>query len=158
MQTVNTAALDQIAARILGVSPEVMPFTMFSWDSRDAVEEPTYVGKRVRLTDEPIEGKKKLCGDAAPHPIFKVGKLPAEKVNELREKDKAERLEALKAAYASSGDFEVEVPDYTSFACEIAKAYRNHTNGQIPTFLLDEDTIFQVENEGAELLNLGDLL
>ena len=165
MQAINSAALDSVAARVLGCSPELVPFYAMGWDARDAVKEitPTNGGTgKARKSEE-----KKLVADSRPHPIFKVGRLPAAKLAKMQEQDKQARLVELEKQYQSSavkdkqgnmvGGFEVEPTDYMGFAAQLGKAFREQT-GEIPLFLLDEDTLFQVMEEGAEVSNLRDLL
>lgn len=144
---------------------DMLGFRMFGWDAKDAVVDLTPqtggTGKRNKPAI-PVEDAKKIS--LKPAPMFSLRKTPKDKVKNLQEADRLARLEELKLAYSSNPAFEIEPTDYVGFATELAKAYRNHTTdkknpkGLIPTFLLDEDTIFQVEEEGAEVNNLGDLL
>lgn len=164
MQKIDSTALDNVAANILGCSVEMVPFFAMSWDSRNATEITKTnggTGKAKRASE------KKIVNDSRPHPIVKVSPLPKAKLEEMREKDKQTRLEELKAKYQAEGvkdkqgniigGFEIEPADYVNFATNLAKAFREQT-GELPVFLLDEDTMFQVECEGAKINNLRDLL
>ena len=155
MQAINTAALDTIAARVMGTeNPDMVGFLMFDWDAKNAAKEVTPHGQR-KATQQP---------DSCPHvsqepkPIFNLRKTAKAKVENIREMDRLARLEQLKQQYAENPSFEVEVPDHVQFGIKLAEAFRTHCKGEIPLFLLDEDTLFQVENEEADCRNLRDLL
>ena len=160
MQAIDTAALDAIAARVLGVeNPELIPFIAFSWDTRKAVKTPTKqtggTGKREKPTQHVDVAPKMVVAERA-HPVFRVESRQPSK-NEKQQMRQA-AIDELKAAYESNPNYEFEPDNYIAFATALAAGFRHLTKGETPLFLLDEDTLFQVENEDADCRNLRDLL
>lgn len=134
MQTVDHAPLNAIAAKVLGTdNPEMIGFLMFGWDMKDA-----------GITKDSV-------------PVFSLHKNKRKKENNEQQARK-EQLEKLKAAYEANPSHETEISDYVQFGIGLASAFRTHCKGEIPLFLLDEDTLYQVKEEGAECDNLSDLL
>lgn len=165
MQAINQSALDNVAADVFGCSADVLPFKMFSWDAKDAAKELTPqtggTGKRVKPAVA-IEDAGKITKESKP--IFVLRKTPQDKAKGLAEAERANRVAELAKQYQENSTFEFEPSNYVEFATGLAEAYRRHTTdkqnpkGKIPTFLLDEDTIFQVESENANIHNLSELL
>lgn len=133
MQVIDHAPLNAVAAQVIGTdNPEMIGFLVFGWDMKDA-----------GITKDSV-------------PVFSLRKNKCKKEND--EQARKEQLEKLKAAYEANPSYETEISDYVQFGVGLANAFRTHCKDEIPLFLLDEDVLYQVKEEGASCENLRDLL
>jgi hypothetical protein len=117
-------------------SPDVRPFTLFSLDMTEC---------RLNADGWPLDMRngpvmQRYSGQKeSDRRLWRIEPTSPERVAAIESNERAERLAKLESFYANGGESaEFDVPDYVTFATNLAEAC-HRILGEAPTFLLDDD-------------------
>lgn len=137
MARISIASCVAVADRIANASdpqfsPAIRPFTLFSLDMRECYV-PQADGGKWKPAMARVPGQK-----VTECQLWKIEPTSSERVEAIESNERAERLANLESFYAKGESAEFDVPDYVTFATNLAEAC-HRILGEAPTFLLDDD-------------------
>lgn len=117
-------------------SPDIRPFANFYLDMTEC--RLNAEGWPDDMRNGPV--MQRVSGQkAAERQLWRIEPTSPERVQEIENNERAERLAALESFYVNGGESaEFDVPDYITFATNLAEAC-HRILGEAPTFLLDDD-------------------